>query len=383
MECYGLIFLVILSVCGKILISQKGELDHLPQHLQQDPQRTVVNVPVKRTAIDFITTKNGEKSVTTLNAIHELKNRIGLSIIGQEPVIDKLLLGLLANGNLLLEGLPGLAKTRAVKSLAKNLAAALSRIQFTPDLLPSDITGTEIYHSVDGKDLFEFQPGPIFSNLILADEINRAPAKVQAALLEAMEERQVTVAGKSHKMEPLFMVLATQNPIEQEGTYPLPEAQMDRFLMHVRIDYPSDDEELKIIRLVRNEQGNKNPEKIEPIPQEMVFIARDEISNIYSSENIEHYIVSLISATRYPEKYSDQLSQWLEVGASPRGSLALDKCSRAQAWLNGRDHVIPDDIRAVVHDCLRHRLILSYEANAEGMTVDQVIDEIIKLVAVA
>ncbi|MEA1922164.1 MAG: MoxR family ATPase [Pseudomonadota bacterium] len=321
--------------------------------------------------------------MSALIAINELKNRIGLSIIGQEPVIDKLLLGLLANGNLLLEGLPGLAKTRAVNSLAKNLNADLSRIQFTPDLLPSDITGTEIYHNVGGKDLLEFQPGPIFSNLVLADEINRAPAKVQAALLEAMEERQVTVAGKSHKMEPLFMVLATQNPIEQEGTYPLPEAQMDRFLMHVRIDYPSDDEELEIIRLVRNEQNHKNPEKAEPIPQEMVFAARDEISNIYSSESIERYIVSIISATRYPENYSDQLAQWLEVGASPRGSLALDKCSRAQAWLNGRDHVIPDDIRAVVHDCLRHRLILSYEANAEGMTVDQVINEIIKLVAVA
>ncbi len=321
--------------------------------------------------------------MTALNAINDLKTRIGHSIIGQEQVIERLILGLLANGNLLLEGLPGLAKTRAVNSMAKNLSAGLSRIQFTPDLLPSDITGTEIYHNVDGKDLLEFQPGPIFNNLILADEINRAPAKVQAALLEAMEERQVTVAGKTRKMEPLFMVLATQNPIEQEGTYPLPEAQMDRFLMHVRIDYPSDDDELEIIRLVRNEQSHKNPEKAEPIPQEMVFRARDEISNIYSSENIERYIVSLISATRYPEKQSDQLAQWIEVGASPRGSLALDKCSRAQAWLNGRDHVIPDDIRTVVHDCLRHRLILSYEANAEGMTVDQVIDEIIKLVAVA
>ena len=321
--------------------------------------------------------------MTALTAINDLKIRMGHSIIGQEQVIDRLVLGLLANGNLLLEGLPGLAKTRAVNSMAKNLAAGLSRIQFTPDLLPSDITGTEMYHSSGGKDLLEFQPGPIFNNLILADEINRAPAKVQSALLEAMEERQVTVAGKTHKMEPLFMVLATQNPIEQEGTYPLPEAQMDRFLMHVRVDYPSDEEELEVIRLVRGEQAGGQQEEQDAISQEVVFSVRKEINRIHSSENIERYIVSLISATRYPEKYDAQLAQWLEVGASPRGSLALDKCSRVHAWLAGRDHVTPDDVRAVIHDCLRHRLILSYEANADGMTVDQVIDEIVKLVAVA
>ncbi len=321
--------------------------------------------------------------MTALNAIQDLKTRMGRSIIGQEAVIDKLILGLLANGNLLLEGLPGLAKTRAVKSMALNLAAGLSRIQFTPDLLPSDITGTEIYHSVGGKDLLEFQPGPIFSNLILADEINRAPAKVQAALLEAMEERQVTVAGKTHKLETLFMVLATQNPIEQEGTYPLPEAQMDRFLMHVRINYPSAEEELEIIRLVRGELSGAGSNDFQPLSQDVVFTAREEIAKIHSSENIERYIVALISATRYPEKYGDKLAQWLAVGASPRGSLALDKCSRAHAWFNHRDYVTPDDIRAVVHDCLRHRLILSYEACAENITADQVIDEIIKLVAVA
>jgi len=308
---------------------------------------------------------------------------MGQSIIGQQQVINSLILGLLANGNLLLEGLPGLAKTRAVNSMAKNLAAGLSRIQFTPDLLPSDITGTEMYHSSGGKDMLEFQPGPIFSNLILADEINRAPAKVQAALLEAMEERQVTVAGKTHKMEPLFMVLATQNPIEQEGTYPLPEAQMDRFLMHVRVDYSSDEEELEIIRLVRGEMSGEKQEEQSAISQDVIFAARKEIAKIHSSENVERYIVSLVSATRYPEKYDEQLAQWIEVGASPRGSLALDKCSRVHAWLAGRDHVTPDDIRAVVHDCLRHRLILSYEANAEGMSADKVIDAIIKLVAVA
>lgn len=321
--------------------------------------------------------------MTALHSIQELQSRMGLSIIGQKPVIDSLVLGLLANGNLLLEGLPGLAKTRAVKSMAKNLATGLSRIQFTPDLLPSDITGTEMYHSSGGKDMLEFQPGPIFSNLILADEINRAPAKVQAALLEAMEERQVTVAGKTHKMEPLFMVLATQNPIEQEGTYPLPEAQMDRFLMHVRVDYSTDEEELEIIRLVRGELSGEKQEEQESISQDVVFAARKEIVKIHSSESIERYIVSLISATRYPEKYDEKLATWIEVGASPRGSLALDKCSRAQAWLAGRDHVTPDDVRSVVHECLRHRLILSYEANAEGMSVDQVIDAIIKLVAVA
>ena len=321
--------------------------------------------------------------MTALDSIQELQARMGQTIIGQQQVIDSLVLGLLANGNLLLEGLPGLAKTRAVKSMAKNLAAGLSRIQFTPDLLPSDITGTEMYHSSGGKDMLEFQPGPIFSNLILADEINRAPAKVQAALLEAMEERQVTVAGMTHKMEPLFMVLATQNPIEQEGTYPLPEAQMDRFLMHIRVDYVTDEEELEIIRLVRGELSGEQQEEQESIPQDVVFAARKEIAKVHSSESIEHYIVSLISATRYPEKYDEKLAQWIEVGASPRGSLALDKCSRAHAWLAGRDHVTPDDVRTVVHDCLRHRLILSYEANAEGMSVDQVVDEIVRLVAVA
>lgn len=321
--------------------------------------------------------------MTSLDSINALKTRMGKSIIGQQKVIDCLIMGLLANGNLLLEGLPGLAKTRAVKSLAQNLAVGLSRIQFTPDLLPSDITGTEIYHSTGGKDLLEFAPGPIFNNLILADEINRAPAKVQAALLEAMEERQVTVAGKTHKMEALFMVLATQNPIEQEGTYPLPEAQMDRFLMHIRVDYSTADEERDIIRLVRGELSGEKQEKEEALHQDVVFAARREITKIHSSENIERYIVDLIHATRHPQKYDDSLARWIELGASPRGSLALDRCSRVKAWLSGRDHVIPDDVRAVVHNCLHHRLILSYEANAEGMSVAQVIDDIVKLVAVA
>jgi MoxR-like ATPase len=323
---------------------------------------------------------------SALEAIQRLKKAVQRMIIGQEHLIDRLIIGLLTNGNLLLEGLPGLAKTRAVKSLARTLEAGLSRIQFTPDLLPSDVTGTEILHSEAGKDVLRFQPGPIFSNLILADEINRAPAKVQAALLEAMEERQVTVAGKTHKLPELFMVLATQNPIEQEGTYPLPEAQMDRFLMHVMIDYPSDEEEGKIMRLVRGEQArtqdgdNGEPE---PVAQERVFEARGQIDAVHVSNAIEDYIVQIIGTTRNPARFGEPLAGWIEVGSSPRGTLALDRCSRAHAWLRGRDHVTPDDVRAVVHDVLRHRLILTYEANAEGVTIDDVIACVAKQVAVA
>ncbi len=330
-------------------------------------------------------------------------------IVGQEHILERLLIGLLANGNLLVEGLPGLAKTRAVKSLAKHLDAGLSRIQFTPDLLPSDITGTEVYHQVDGKGEFRFQAGPIFNNLILADEINRAPAKVQAALLEAMEERQVTVAGTTHKLPPLFLVMATQNPIEQEGTYPLPEAQMDRFIMHVMITYPDEAAETEIVRLVRREEGQNLPRKESagtppakqqdpvqrssvdppsspsnslPISQEDVFAARSEIHAIYVAEAVEQYIIALIFATRYPERYGDQLKQWIQVGASPRGGIGLDRCARAHAWLHGRDHVTPDDVRAIVHDVLRHRIMLSYEANAARVTTQQVISEIVKVVAV-
>jgi len=303
------------------------------------------------------------------------------SIIGQDAVVKKIITVLLADGNLLMEGLPGLAKTRAIKSLASELDCDLSRIQFTPDLLPSDVTGTEIYQP-EAAEKFVFQKGPIFSNLILADEINRAPAKVQAALLEAMEEKQVSVAGKTYKMEPMFMVMATQNPVEQEGTYPLPEAQMDRFLMKVIIDYPGDDAEIEILRLVRGEAaGTHKPS--DPISQEVIFNARKEINNIVPSEGIERYIVDIVSATRYPKKYSDELARWIDFGASPRGSIALDKCSRVIAWMNSRDFVNPDDVREICHDVLRHRLILSYEANADGITPERVIDEVLKLVAVA
>ncbi|MEE4602521.1 MAG: MoxR family ATPase [Desulfobacteraceae bacterium] len=321
--------------------------------------------------------------MTSLDSINELKSRMSQSIIGQQMVVERLILALLANGNVLMEGLPGLAKTRAIKSMAKNLESDFSRIQFTPDLLPSDVTGTEIYYDEGGKGRFVFQKGPIFGNLILADEINRAPAKVQAALLEAMEERQVTVAGKTYKLPELFMVLANQNPVEQEGTYPLPEAQMDRFLMHITIDYPNDESEAEIIRLVREESGGSNGERSESIPQGAVFAARAEIHQVALAEPMERYLVSLIAATRRPAEFNEELGNWILVGASPRGSIALDKVSRAHAWLQGRDHVTPDDIRAVLHDCLRHRLMLTYEANAAGISADAVIDELIKQVAVA
>jgi MoxR-like ATPase len=319
-----------------------------------------------------------------LKAIRELSERMNQSILGQADIVERIIMVLLADGNLLLEGLPGLAKTRAISSLAKNLEAGLSRIQFTPDLLPSDITGTEIYQP-DAKEKFIFQPGPIFNNLILADEINRAPAKVQSALLEAMQERQVTVAGSTHKLDPLFMVMATQNPIEQEGTYPLPEAQMDRFLMHIIVDYPDRDSEIKVLDLVRNEENAapKKKEKTITIPQEIIFEARKEIHKIHVSPGIQNYIVDLVNATRTPEKYSEELDLWIDYGASPRASIALDKCSRVNAWLNERDFVSPDDVRAVAHDILRHRIVQSYEANAEGITKAKIIDELLKLVAVA
>lgn len=280
--------------------------------------------------------------------------------------------------------MPGLAKTRAIKTLAKNLESKFSRVQFTPDLLPADITGSEVYYSEGGQGRFRFQEGPLFGNLILADEINRAPAKVQSALLEAMEERQVTVAGSTHKLPDLFFVLATQNPIEQEGTYPLPEAQMDRFLMHVVVHYPDSKSERAIMRLVRSEQTATTSSALPIVmKQESVFAARQEIQNVLISDTIENYIVALITATRQPDKYGDKLKNWIHVGSSPRGTLALDRVSRAHAWLNGRDAVLPDDVKAIVADCLRHRLILSFEASADGVTGDEVIDELISQVAVA
>lgn len=323
--------------------------------------------------------------MSTHEQIKELGHRMQRSIIGQANVIERLVLALLANGNVLMEGLPGLAKTRSIKTMAKNLESEFSRIQFTPDLLPSDVTGTEVYYSEGGTGKFKFQPGPIFGNLVLADEINRAPAKVQAALLEAMEERQVTVAGTTHQLPDLFLVLATQNPIEQEGTYPLPEAQMDRFLMHIYVDYAEEADEGKIIRLVRGEssQSPHQSEVQEKLAQQSVFDARKEIDSIEVSESIDDYIVALVTATRDPGRYSDDLKRWVHIGVSPRGGIALDKVSRSHAWLNGRDYVTPDDVRAIVNDCFRHRIKLSYEAHADGITADQVIKEIVSKVAVA
>ncbi len=318
----------------------------------------------------------------TLEKINLLKQQMQLSVLGQEHVVDSLIITMLANGNLLLEGLPGTAKTRSIKTMARIMEADLGRIQFTADLLPSDVTGTEIFQEVNGKQLLTFQKGPVFNNLVLADEINRAPAKVQGALLEAIEERQVTVAGNTHKLPELFMVLATQNPIEQEGTYPLPEAQMDRFLMKINIDYPEDETELAIIRLVRGEEQPRSKDEQVKVQQDAVFAGRKEIHELHVSENVEQYMVALVMATRKPERYDSELKNWIEVGSSPRASIALDKCSRAYAWLQGKDFVDPDDVRSILHSVMRHRLILSYEAAAEGITTDQVIDEIVKQVAV-
>lgn len=325
--------------------------------------------------------------MTARDSILHLQKQIAQTVLGQEHMIERLLIGLLANGNLLVEGLPGLAKTRAIKKLSTFLDAGLSRIQFTPDLLPSDITGSEIYFTAAGKGEFRFQAGPVFNNLVLADEINRAPAKVQAALLEAMEERQVTVAGKTHTLPQLFLVMATQNPIEQEGTYPLPEAQMDRFLMHIYVGYPEETSERDIMLLVR---GEEEPVKaaathatMERVPQDAIFAARSEIHGTQMAPAVEQYIVALIEATRYPERYDKDLRKWIQFGASPRGTIALDKCSRSYAWLRGGEFVRPDDVQAIAHDALRHRILLSYDAQAEGIKADQVLDKILQLVAVA
>ncbi len=326
--------------------------------------------------------------MTSYEAIQILQKKMNAAIIGQENIVERLIIGLLANGNLLVEGLPGLAKTRAVRAMADAIESKFSRIQFTPDLLPSDVTGSENMYEEGGEYKFRFEEGPIFGNIILADEINRAPAKVQAAMLEAMEERQVTVAGKTHKMPKLFIVMATQNPIEQEGTYPLPEAQKDRFLMHVNIGYPDKASEIEVIRLVRGEknESNKKSGKVEEeddalIVQDMIFEARDEIANVKSTGVVEQYIVDLVFATRYPEKYDEKLASYIDVGVSPRASLGLDQCSRVYAWLQGRDHTTPEDVRAVVHDVFRHRITQSYEAQSERVSNDDIIDTILGLVA--
>lgn len=313
-----------------------------------------------------------------------LKEHLSQQIIGQPAFVENLLIALLANGHLIVEGPPGLAKTRAVNALADGLEADFHRIQFTPDLLPADLTGTDIYRPEDGT--FVFQAGPLFQNLVLADEINRAPAKVQSALLEAMAEGQVTVGRKTYQLPDLFLVMATQNPIEQEGTYPLPEAQLDRFLMHLEIDYPDAASELEILKLNRGEaisNAHHDKPQLRVLSQSEIFDAREKVLNIHMAPALETYMVDLIMATRQPEKYDDKLKAWLAFGASPRATIALDRCARARAWLHNRDFVSPEDIQAVLHNVLRHRIILSYQAEAEGITANQLLDHLLSLVAVA
>jgi len=313
--------------------------------------------------------------------LEDLARRINAAVIGQEEVVRSLILALLCNGNVLLEGLPGTAKTRSIKTLARTLGVNLGRIQFTPDLLPADVTGSETFHEEASGGTLVFEPGPIFNELVLADEINRAPAKVQSALLEAMEERQVTVSGKSYPLPPLFLVLATQNPIEQEGTYPLPEAQMDRFLFKVRVDYPEAQAELDIVRLLQQEEAGHHEEQA-PLGSDAIFAGREAIQQMQVSETVERYLVDLVMATRNPSGISDQLATWIAVGSSPRASIALHRASRAEAWLSGREHVLPEDVKTVAPAVLRHRLILSYDAMADGVDTDQVVQELLAMVAV-
>lgn len=319
--------------------------------------------------------------------ITNLKQFMESRILGQEELVRKLIITMLADGHALVEGAPGLAKTKAIKTLSECIEAAYSRIQFTPDLLPSDITGSDIYVASTGQ--FEFRKGPIFANLVLADEINRAPAKVQSALLEAMAERQVSVGGKQYKLPKLFMVMATQNPIEHEGTYNLPEAQLDRFLMYIKIDQPEAATEHKILQLVRNEENSTQTAadslaqfkaKYGVIQAEDVFAARQEAYKVYCSDAVEEYLIQLIMATRHPEKYDETLKNTIAFGASPRATIALDKCAKINAWLSGRDFVTPEDVHAVVYDVLRHRIILSFEAQAGGLTSDDIIASLLKIV---
>lgn len=311
-------------------------------------------------------------------AIAESMNQ---AVIGQGTVVERLLIALLTNGHVLMEGLPGTAKTRSIKTLSGLIESDFSRVQFTPDLLPSDVTGSEIYREQNGT--FEFQRGPLFGNLVLADEINRAPAKVQAALLEAMEERQVTVAGTTHPLPDLFMVMATQNPIEQEGTYPLPEAQMDRFLLYVKVDYPAAENELSILQLVRGEKtGQETGSPPPPLSQDAVFAARGEVNQVKISGPAEQYVVDLVMATREPARFSEVLASWISVGASPRATIALDAASRARAWLQGRNFVTPEDIQAVAPACLAHRIHLTYQAEAAGKSRDDVVEFLLAEVAV-
>ncbi|UTV30350.1 AAA family ATPase [Photobacterium atrarenae] len=315
------------------------------------------------------------------STFQRLQAYLDSQVIGQPDLIKQLLIALLADGHILVEGPPGLAKTRAVKVLADCIEGSFHRIQFTPDLLPADLTGTDIFRPETGE--FTFQSGPIFNSLLLADEINRAPAKVQAAMLEAMAEKQITAGRETYSLPALFLVMATQNPIEQEGTYPLPEAQLDRFLLQLNVEYPDATSELEILRLNRGEaMGARSVEPVQ-LTQKEIFAARQEVLNIHMAEEVEHYIIRLTMATREPERYSDQLASWLQLGVSPRATLALDRCARAHAWLSNRDFVTPEDVQQMTYPVLRHRLLLSYEAQAEGIATDTLISQIIEQVACA
>jgi len=321
------------------------------------------------------------ESTTAAVAFAELRNQLGQCIIGQQSLVDRLLVALLADGHLLVEGAPGLAKTTAIKELAARIEADFHRVQFTPDLLPADLTGTEIYRPQTAQ--FEFQRGPLFHNLILADEVNRAPAKVQSALLEAMGERQITVGQTTYALPPLFLVMATQNPIEQEGTYPLPEAQLDRFLLHVRIDYPDANAEAQILTLARARAREGLSAVAAPrrvLSQAQVFSARAQVLDMHLAPALENYIVQLVLATREPAHYGAELARWIAYGASPRGTIALDRCARAHAWLAGRDFVTPEDVHAVALDVLRHRVLLTYEAEAEGISSEHALGQLLERV---
>lgn len=323
-----------------------------------------------------------EQNIQSLrDAFQAVRAAIGKQILGQQKLVDRLLMALLSHGHLLVEGAPGLAKTTAIKVLSEHIEGNFHRIQFTPDLLPADLTGTDIYHAESAA--FKFQKGPLFHNLVLADEVNRAPAKVQSALLEAMGEQQITIGKQTYQLPELFLVMATQNPIEQEGTYPLPEAQLDRFLMHVTIDYPQADTELDILRLAQNRaltehKADKKTEQL--LTQAQIFAAQKGILQLFVADNLEQYLVELILASRDPKKYDAELAEKIDFGGSPRATIALDRCARANAFLNGRDHLLPEDIHSVVHDVLRHRIILSFEAEAEGWTADQAITRLLAVV---
>ncbi len=328
-------------------------------------------------------TKQNSHSNPTVEAFHRLQLDAETKIIGQSALVQRLLIALLTHGHLLVEGAPGLAKTTAIKVLAERIEGDFHRVQFTPDLLPADLTGTEIYRQQSGD--FEFQPGPLFHNLILADEVNRAPAKVQSALLEAMGEHQVTVGSETYQLPKLFLVMATQNPIEQEGTYPLPEAQLDRFLMHVTIGYPDADAETAILKLARQQAREEISSHTPPevfLSQAQIFQAQNEVLDMEMVPELETYIVQLILASRDPAKFDPEMAQMISYGGSPRATIGLDRCARAHAWLAGRDFVSPDDIHAMAADVLRHRLLLSYEAEADGVTSDELIQRLLEVVPV-